>query len=197
MMMAVRLGLCARERHEDFHRLASHGDRKGSLAYNRAHALDRSKRPVSNHFHRPRRPHATLHTLDGKRPAHYGNSSLERGFEFLWSESETHKRAQEHISRYARTAVDVGVHLEMREAMTPALKPLSIFTTLTLDAQELSMVRNAAMPFKWAPYPTDVGTAITGHGTRPPTTLGRAPSMPAQTMTADAFEKNLTCAMRR
>ena len=34
-----------------------------------------------------------------------------------------------------------------------------------------------------------VGTAMTGHSTRPPTTLGRAPSIPATTTRASAFFK--------
>ena len=39
----------------------------------------------------------------------------------------------------------------------------------------------------FAPYPTDVGTAITGTSTRPPTTLGRAPSIPATATITLAF----------
>ena len=38
------------------------------------------------------------------------------------------------------------------------------------------------IPPKLAPYPTLVGTAMTGTSTRPPTTLGSAPSIPATTM---------------
>ncbi len=41
------------------------------------------------------------------------------------------------------------------------------------------MDNNAARPLKLAPYPTLVGTPITGQLTRPPTTLVKAPSMPA------------------
>ena len=40
---------------------------------------------------------------------------------------------------------------------------------------------SAARPWKLAPYPTLVGTATTGLATRPPTTDGRTPSMPAAT----------------
>src|SRR5438874_879475 len=54
-----------------------------------------------------------------------------------------------------------------------------MLTTDTPGAQELSIARRAAMPPKDAPYPTLVGTAITGRSTRPPITLGSAPSMPA------------------
>src|SRR5262249_32985417 len=64
----------------------------------------------------------------------------------------------------------------MTLAVAAAPKPLSMFTTDTPHAQLLSMPRSAAMPPKLAPYPTDVGTAITGTATRPDTTLGSAPS---------------------
>src|SRR6266566_3771978 len=50
-----------------------------------------------------------------------------------------------------------------------------MLTTATPGAQEFIMPRSAAIPSKLAPYPTDVGTAITGASTRPATTLGRAP----------------------
>ena len=48
----------------------------------------------------------------------------------------------------------------MRLARKPAPKPLSMFTTLTPLAQELSIASSAAIPPKLAPYPTLVGTAI-------------------------------------
>ena len=51
----------------------------------------------------------------------------------------------------------------MRLAIEAAPNPLSIFTTETPGAQLFSMPRSAAMPPKLAPYPTLVGTAITGH----------------------------------
>jgi len=54
-----------------------------------------------------------------------------------------------------------------------------MLTTVTFEAQELSIPSNAATPLKLAPYPTLVGTAITGALTRPPTTEGNAPSIPA------------------
>ena len=54
-------------------------------------------------------------------------------------------------------------------------------TTLTPLAQLLSMARRADNPSKLAPYPMDVGTAITGLSTSPPTTEASAPSIPAQT----------------
>jgi hypothetical protein len=58
---------------------------------------------------------------------------------------------------------------------------LSIFTTVTPLPQLLSMASKAASPPKLAPYPTLVGTAMTGRLTRPATTLGSAPSIPATT----------------
>ena len=52
-----------------------------------------------------------------------------------------------------------------------------MLTTVTPAAQQLSMANSAAKPPKLAPYPTLVGTAITGQSTIPPTTLANAPSM--------------------
>jgi hypothetical protein len=57
-----------------------------------------------------------------------------------------------------------------------------MFITPTPAAQEFSIVSNADNPPKLAPYPLLVGTAMTGQCTKPPTTLGKAPSMPATTM---------------
>src|SRR5438128_559067 len=67
-------------------------------------------------------------------------------------------------------------------AILAAPNPLSMFTTATPDEQLLSIPRNAAIPPKLAPYPILVGTAMTGTQTRPDTTLGKAPSIPATTM---------------
>src|ERR1700688_2179730 len=83
------------------------------------------------------------------------------------------------------------------DATYPAPNPLSIFTTLTFDAQEFSMPSRAASPLNDAPYPTLVGTAITGPPPSPPTTLGRAPSMPAQTITTRALVRASRLASRR
>src|SRR5439155_19542557 len=77
--------------------------------------------------------------------------------------------------------------LLMRLATTAAPYPLSMFTTVTFDAQLFSIASSAASPLKLAPYPILVGTAITGTETRPPTTLGSAPSMPATTITTRAL----------
>src|SRR6266480_1246367 len=75
-------------------------------------------------------------------------------------------------------------------ATNPAPKPLSIFTTVTFDAQELSIASSAANPSKDAPYPMLVGTAITGTETIPPTTDGNAPSIPATTTITRADSKS-------
>src|SRR6266576_2873353 len=64
----------------------------------------------------------------------------------------------------------------MRLAAAAAPNPLSMLTTVTPDAHELSIPSNAAIPPNDAPYPTLVGTAITGTGTSPPTTLGSGAS---------------------
>src|ERR1041384_5568453 len=70
----------------------------------------------------------------------------------------------------------------MRLAAAAAPNPLSMLTTVTPDAQEFSVARSAASPPNEAPYPTRVGTAMTGTFTSPPTTLGSAPSLPPTPM---------------
>ena len=44
------------------------------------------------------------------------------------------------------------------------------------------MERRADKPWNDAPYPTLVGTAMTGQSAMPPMTLANAPSMPAMAM---------------
>src|ERR1051325_3107699 len=78
----------------------------------------------------------------------------------------------------------------MRLAAGGGAKPLSILTTVTPDAHELSIPSKAAIPPNETPYPTLVGTAITGTDTSPPTTLGSAPSIPATTMTTAALRSS-------
>src|SRR2546428_5742590 len=85
----------------------------------------------------------------------------------------------------------------MRLAAAAAPNPLSMFTTVTPDAHELSMASSAARPPKDAPYPTLVGTAITGTLTSPPTTLGNAPSIPAITMITAALRSASVCVRMR
>src|SRR3989442_14537785 len=72
----------------------------------------------------------------------------------------------------------------MRLAAAAAPNPLSMLTTVTPDAQEFSIASKAARPPNEAPYPTLVGTAITGTFTKPPTTPGSAPSIPAPSVIA-------------
>jgi hypothetical protein len=72
-----------------------------------------------------------------------------------------------------------------------------MLTTVTPAAQELSIPSSAARPPNEAPYPTLVGTAITGAETNPPTTLGSAPSIPATTMITSAWCSRSLEASRR
>src|SRR6185436_6426964 len=106
------------------------------------------------------------------------------------------QRAQDHVPARAADQIEVDdAHDPLperdRSAMTPAAypapNPLSMLTTVTPAAHELSIARSAARPPNDAPYPMLVGTAITGRPVMPPTTLARAPSMPATTTTAEAF----------
>src|SRR3954469_6473864 len=69
-----------------------------------------------------------------------------------------------------------------------------MLTTVTFDAQEFIIASSAVTPPNEAPYPMLVGTAITGTPTKPPTTLGSAPSIPAQTTTTRAPDKVSLCA---
>src|SRR5215475_5187766 len=85
----------------------------------------------------------------------------------------------------------------IRLATTPAPRPLSMLTTVTLEAQLLSIPSSAAIPLKLAPYPMLVVTAIAGTETRPPTTLGSAPSMPATTITTRAVARRSRRSSRR
>ena len=85
----------------------------------------------------------------------------------------------------------------MALATAAAPNPLSMFTTDTPVAQELSMVKSAEMPPKLAPYPMLVGTATTGARTRPPTTLASAPSMPATAMITRAARSRSPSASNR
>ena len=81
--------------------------------------------------------------------------------------------------------------------MQAAPNPLSIFTTETLGEQVFNIPSSAATPPNDAPYPTLVGTASTGAFTRPATTVGSAPSIPAQTINTRADCRDCFCASRR
>src|SRR3989338_5973391 len=63
-----------------------------------------------------------------------------------------------------------------------------MFTTTTPGEQEFSIVNRGAIPLKDAPYPIDVGTAITGFSINPETTLGKTPSIPATTISTLASD---------
>jgi hypothetical protein len=80
---------------------------------------------------------------------------------------------------------------------SPAPKPLSIFTTASPDAHEFNIPNNADTPLKFVPYPILVGTPITGLLTRPATTLGKAPSIPAQTIIVTASRIFGSCSNNR
>src|SRR6185437_6152099 len=97
-------------------------------------------------------------------------------------------RCRHHDEWFDDAAAERGARYVcvMREAATAAPNPLSMFTTVTPAAQLFNIVSSGAMPANAAPYPTLVGTAITGDRTSPPTTDGSAPSMPAITITTEA-----------
>lgn len=75
--------------------------------------------------------------------------ALERG-------AGIHQGAEQHVAGHARGAVDPAerharLPRAMRAAWTPAEKPLSMLTTTTPGAQELSIPSRAASPWQLAP----------------------------------------------
>ena len=68
-----------------------------------------------------------------------------------------------------------------------------MLTTETPLAQLFTMASRAVTPPRFAPYPTLVGTAMTGQLANPATTLGSAPSMPAIAMITCAPEISSPC----
>src|SRR5262249_53534462 len=147
------------------------------------------------------------------RPLNVQAERLDRALDDLARHACVEQRADKHVARDSGWTIDVQVqslHHDppgigvrpsifrfMSAAAKPAPKPLSMLTTVTPDAQEFSIAKSAAMPPKLAPYPMLVGTAITGFCTSPPTTLGSAPSMPAQTMRTSARSSTSRCASSR
>ncbi len=112
--------------------------------------------------------------------------------------------AERHVAGDAGKAVEPGDrragglrHGSSRAIAQAAPYPLSIPTTVMPDEQADSMVNNAVTPSSAAPYPVLVGTATTGAGVSPPTTLASAPSMPAITTTASAMAMVSASARRR
>src|SRR4030042_4222994 len=67
----------------------------------------------------------------------------------------------------------------MRPARYPAPNPLSMFTTAIPGTQVLSMVRSADSPSKLTPYPTLLGTAMTGQSSTLPPPRATHHSLPA------------------
>ena len=75
----------------------------------------------------------------------------------------------------------------MRRAAIAAPYPLSILTTTKPGAQLANIPSRAVRPFKLTPYPTETGTPMTGVGTSPVKTVGKAPSIPAQAIKTRAL----------
>lgn len=61
-----------------------------------------------------------------------------------------------------------------------------MLTAVTPLAQEFTADRSEASPWKAAPYPREVGTAMTGRPTNPPRTEKSEASMPAAAITTSA-----------
>src|SRR6202008_4311453 len=96
------------------------------------------------------------------------------------------QRAEQHVPGHSGGRLQRQDHRSpfravraLRNAATAAPNPDSMSTTPVPAAQDDIIASSAVTPSSDAPYPTDVGTAITGAATSPPTTLARAPSMPA------------------
>src|SRR6201994_3339463 len=82
-------------------------------------------------------------------------------------------------------------------ACAAAPNPLSMLTTASPGLHEASMLAAAAGPPAATPNPTLVGTPMAGTLTSPATTLGRAPSMPATTITHSAARRSSSRASSR
>src|SRR5674476_436493 len=72
-----------------------------------------------------------------------------------------------------------------------------MLTTVTPAAHEDNIANSAVTPSNAAPYPVEVGTAMTGTATKPPTTLASAPSMPATTTTTSTARNSSTRSISR
>ena len=92
--------------------------------------------------------------LDAQRDR-LGRHCVDRGLDRLDRHPGAHQRAEQHVAAGAGGGVDPqGGHraaLATRAANTPAPYPLSMLTTVTPGAQELSMASRAAMPPNEAP----------------------------------------------
>ena len=113
------------------------------------------------------------------------------------------ERAEEHVAGDARDGVDVeepahaAAARAMRLATVAAPNPSSMLTTATPGAQEESIDMSATCPPAATPYPTLVGTAMTGVATSPPTTDASAASCPAATTTQSAARRSGSATARR
>src|SRR5690348_2499871 len=127
--------------------------------------------------------------LDRQIPAAEAGG-LDRGVDRVQRRAGVDERREQHVAGHAGEGVDPAAHRRSpptrgsRWAAIAAPNPESMLTTVTPAAQDACMARSAVTPSSEAPYPVEVGTAITGQRTRPPTTLANAPSMPATTTTA-------------
>src|SRR5690606_33733574 len=123
------------------------------------------------------------------------------GLHVVEGRAEVQQGAQQHVAGDPADRVEPEDHRATRSAIrcaaSAAAKPESMFTTTTPAAHELSIASSGVTPSSTAPYPTDVGTAITGQPTSPPTTLGSAPSMPATQITASAAASRSCSASNR
>ena len=115
---------------------------------------------------------AALATSEGDaQPAHAHR--LDRALDDRGRDAGVDQRRHRHVPRDPRRRLEVQVQSASAhvagarfrlsiDAIRPAPNPLSMFTTATPAAQEFSIPSSAATPPKLAPYPTLVGTAMTG-----------------------------------
>src|SRR5262249_58630429 len=89
------------------------------------------------------------------------------------------------------------VAVRILHAAHAAANPLSMFVTVIPCAQLVSIARSAVSPLVAAPYPVEVGTAMTGWPVRPPTTEASAASIPATTITTSQALNSSTRASTR
>lgn len=160
--------------------------------------MDIKLRPVDGSLHPA--GHVQVVPLDGQ--------ALEILGQAPWIHPKVEEGRDEHVAGDARTEVkvevfhgQVGVEGRTRALMAlaayPAPNPLSMLTTVRPLAQEFSMPSSAVSPPICDPYPTLVGTPMIGAPMSPPTTEGRAASIPATTMTTLAFWMSGKRARRR
>ncbi|OGR91436.1 MAG: hypothetical protein A2992_08040 [Elusimicrobia bacterium RIFCSPLOWO2_01_FULL_59_12] len=119
-----------------------------------AHFVDRTVRPVAPDAQGPRRPVPPLGLCDLQAPALLPQRCPQGALKLPRRQPQSYKGSEQHVPSNPRSTVNISQHgflTAISEAMTPALKPLSIFTTLTLAAQEFIIVSKGARPSKCAP----------------------------------------------